>query len=425
MVFVMDRLRALKYNFAHNSLFRNATLLVASTAIMSVLGFGFWLFVARLYTPAEIGIASALIGITTLITNLSMLGMNSGLIRFLPKSNDQSRDINAALALVGVTAMIAGTIYIVAAPFFGGAVADELHSPLWWPVFIILMAINALNSLTDNVFIANRHAEYHTIVYAVFGVIKLILPIFFVAWGALGIFGSYAFAVVISMGMSIIFMRKMIGYSIFHRPNWQLLTMVKKYAFHNYIGTILAALPAQIVPTIIVTKIGAAEAAYFSMAWMIANLLYVIPSAFAQSLLAESSHDDESHTAHLRHAALFMAGIVTPMVIVAVLAAPYVLLIFGHNYASGSTTVFQIMAVTTIFVALNALFMTSFNVKKTTWGLVIAQAVQAVVTIGALQPLMGYGLPGIGMAFLLGNAASSIAYFGLLLKYRRVRPKEM
>src|SRR5882757_2751857 len=99
---VLNFFQRTKHLFRTDSLFRNAALLMTSTAIVSVLGFGFWLFVAHLYTPSQIGIASALISITTLLSNLSLLGFNAGLIRFLPKAQDQSRYINAVMIIVGL-----------------------------------------------------------------------------------------------------------------------------------------------------------------------------------------------------------------------------------------------------------------------------------------------------------------------------------
>src|SRR5690242_5878766 len=93
--------------FAQDSLFRNSVFLIASTAIMSVLGFGFWLFVAHLYTPEEVGAASALIAVATLLGNISLLGLDASLVRFLPTSKSQSRDINSAIIAVGSVALAA------------------------------------------------------------------------------------------------------------------------------------------------------------------------------------------------------------------------------------------------------------------------------------------------------------------------------
>src|SRR6185312_13126085 len=131
-----------------------------STAVMSVLGFVFWVFVAHLYTPTDIGIASTLISITSLISNFSLLGLNSGLIRFLAGSKKPSQDINAAfITVAGVTLFIAA-VYVVFGSIFGGGIS--LLDSTWHKLaFVVLMTSVSLNSLTDAVFISNRRGEYH------------------------------------------------------------------------------------------------------------------------------------------------------------------------------------------------------------------------------------------------------------------------
>jgi O-antigen/teichoic acid export membrane protein len=187
-----------KHAFLTDSLFRNATLLMTSTAIMSALGFGFWIFVAHLYTPSQIGVASALISITVLLSNLSLLGLNASLVRFLPQSKNQSSDINAAMAAVAAATLLAAAAYVFLAGRFG-ITLSLLASP-WHKIgFIFLMTTVSLNSLTDSVFIANRRAEFHTAAYAVLGVVKLLLPLLLIPLGSLGIFSAYIIAIVISL----------------------------------------------------------------------------------------------------------------------------------------------------------------------------------------------------------------------------------
>ncbi|HSX00796.1 MAG TPA: hypothetical protein VLF67_01020, partial [Candidatus Saccharimonas sp.] len=245
----MTKFADLRQLFATDSLFRNAVYLMGSTAIMSVLGFGFWLFVAHLYSPAQIGAASALISISLLISNLSFLGLNSGLVRFLPVSKTPGRDINAALITVMSAAVVAATVYCLFGGSFDGQLAVFDHGRFPGALFVALMAAVSLNTLTDSVFIANRRAEYHTIVYTVFGLIKLVLPLFLIPLGSLGIFGAYIAAVVVSLVLSLYFMWRSCGYRLLSRPNWKFVADSRKYNTHNYVGVLLAGLPSQLMPS--------------------------------------------------------------------------------------------------------------------------------------------------------------------------------
>ncbi|HKU18058.1 MAG TPA: phosphotransferase [Candidatus Saccharimonadales bacterium] len=412
-----------KQLFIDDSLFRNAALLVASTAVMSVLGFGFWLFVAHLYSPSEIGVASALISVTTLISNISLLGLNAGLVRFLPGSNNQSRDINAAIVTVGLVTMLITAAYLLIGGMFG--VHLSLLSETWHKAaFVILMATVSLNMLTDAVFVANRRAEYHTAVYAVFGSIKLVLPIFLIPLGSLGIFLAYMLAVIVSLVLSLAFMKRVAGYRLFARPDWRLLQRTRKFATNNYIGVIVAGLPAQIMPLLIIRDIGSAAAAFFSMAWTMANLLYVVPSAATQSLLAESSHDPQQKSTNVRRTVKLLGVILLPAVALAVLVAPYLLRIFGEQYATGSTTIFQLLAVSTIFIAINTVRNTSLNIEHRSSGIVLAQASATVVTLGSAPLLLRFGLRGVGVAMLLGMVASNICHY-FIYRYNKHHPKAL
>jgi O-antigen/teichoic acid export membrane protein/Ser/Thr protein kinase RdoA (MazF antagonist) len=425
MIDIRSYFQRAKHAFLTDSLFRNATFLMASTAIMSALGFFFWIFVAHLYDPAQIGTASALISVTTLLSSISMFGLNSGLIRFLPKSKDQSRDINAAMIVVGLASMAATAIYLVVSGYFGVHLA--LLSSLWQKLaLIILMATVSLNSVTDAVFIANRRAEYHTAGYGILSVVKLILPLFMVPLGALGIFTAYMASVVVSLGFSFFFMRKTVQYRLFARPNWGALRAARKYTTSNYFGVLLAGLPSQLMPLIILRRIGADNVAYFSMAWMMANLLYVIPSAVTQSMLVESAHDPEKQKIHIKRTVTILAQVLVPLVFIAIIVAPYLLDIFGESYSRGGTFIFQLLAFATFLFAINSVCNTILNIQHRSTGIVISQAI-SVVTIGVSSILLTkYGMKGVGIAMLLGYITPAI-YHLVNRSYRvdTTSPKQM
>jgi O-antigen/teichoic acid export membrane protein/glycosyltransferase involved in cell wall biosynthesis/Ser/Thr protein kinase RdoA (MazF antagonist) len=413
-----NTLAQLVNQFNTDSLFRNAVYLMSSTAIMSVLGFGFWFFIAHFYTPAAIGAASALIGISLLIQYFSYLGLDTGLVRFLPKSKNQSADINASLIVIALTAVVASGVYT----FFnlGSNLPFFASSILGHNILIVLMTLAVLNSVTDNVFIANRKAEYHTATYAVLGLTKLILPLFLISLGSLGIFLAYAVSAIVSLILTYFLMRRAAHYRFLTRPNWRFISSTRKFVGTIYFSKLISALPAQLMPVLIIAKLGAPSAAFYSMAWTMANLLYVVPSATSNSMLAESSTDIQSHRRHVAHSIRLLAVILTPAIALAILVAPFLLKIFGPQYAQNGTLIFQILAATTFFVAINYLGMAILSVAKRATATAVVQAVIAVATLVTVFPLMQFGLGGVGMAILIGQALGSLV-LALLLK-RKDKP---
>ncbi len=407
-----------------NSLFRNAVYLMFSTAILSVLGFVFWIFVAHLYSPAQIGSASALIATMLLVSYISYVGLNSSLVRFLAKSKNPSSDINASLLTVGTVAAVASSAVLT----FGKSLfTDNLswfHSSTIGPVlFVLVTVISTLNTLTDSVFISRRQAKFHTIAYGVFGTVRLIVPILLVAAGAMGIFLAFAIAAGVSLLLSLFFMWRGCDYHPWTAPNWRFIIESRRYTTHNYIANLLTSLPGQLMPTFIIVNLGATQTGFFSMAWTMANLLYVIPSAITSSLLAESSHDPAEQGRNLAHAIRIMTIALMPIVLVSVLIAPYLLQLFGMEYSQHSTLPFQILALVTFFLAANSIGTTIMNLENRSGSVVIVQLVIVLGTFGLAQEFVHHGTAGVSLAFLGGMASGTVAQLILLSRRRSQQPQ--
>ncbi len=80
------RILTLRLEKLKDPLYRNAFLLILNSGLGGLLGFLFWLVVARYYTPEAIGISASLISIAGLLGFLVSLGFGIGLIRFLPSA---------------------------------------------------------------------------------------------------------------------------------------------------------------------------------------------------------------------------------------------------------------------------------------------------------------------------------------------------
>jgi len=88
------------------SLYRNAVYLMLNTGVMALLGFFFWMIVARFYTEADVGFSSAIISAINLLTLISLVGLNISLIRFLPQSDKPQDLINSCYTLSGLISLV-------------------------------------------------------------------------------------------------------------------------------------------------------------------------------------------------------------------------------------------------------------------------------------------------------------------------------
>ena len=91
---------------------KNALFLIANTAVLSILGFVFWMIATRVYSPSDVGLASATIAAIGLIAMFGMLGFDIALIRFLPNAKEPDKIINTSLTITGIFSLILGLIFI-------------------------------------------------------------------------------------------------------------------------------------------------------------------------------------------------------------------------------------------------------------------------------------------------------------------------
>ncbi len=70
-------------------LYRSAYLLILGAGSTSLLGFVFWVLAARNYSPEVVGVNSAVLSAMILVSGACQLGLNSVLIRYLPRAGRQ------------------------------------------------------------------------------------------------------------------------------------------------------------------------------------------------------------------------------------------------------------------------------------------------------------------------------------------------
>ena len=104
-------------------LYKNSFFLLLNSFLTGILGFAFWIVVARFYSPVEVGIVSALIAATMLLAVLSRLGFDMGLIRFLSAAEDKVGMINSCLTITCLASLILSLIFAAGLDFWSPALS--------------------------------------------------------------------------------------------------------------------------------------------------------------------------------------------------------------------------------------------------------------------------------------------------------------
>jgi O-antigen/teichoic acid export membrane protein len=201
-----------------------------------------------------------------------------------------------------------------------------------------------------------------------------------------------------------------------YRPaiNPDIVRKMAKFSLGNYAAAFVGGLPALSLPILITNSIGPHYSAYFYMDMMIANLLYIIPIAVSQSLFAEGSHNEQDLNMHLRKAVKIILFILIPSILAIVLFGNLILLAFGHQYSTEGFGFLQILALSGIFVAVNYVVGAIFKVRHKIKMIVFSNVIEAVAILGFSYLFISKGLLGIGIAWILGQAVTSVVYIGLL-----------
>jgi len=408
-------LRIYKY-FSNDSLYRNSIYLMMSTAVMAFLGFFFWIINARLFNPEQVGIATTLISVMTLISSFSFLGLGNSLIKYFPSSDRKNEKINTSFTLVGLTSILISILFLVFLKTFSPKLLFVRENIYFIILFILFITFSSLNAIAENVFIAYRSAKYVLIKNIVWSIIKLILPLFLITWGAYGIFTSVGIANAIAFLLSFIFLTRRFNYFLKLIINSSVLKRMFRFSLGSYLAGFIGGLPAMVLPIIITNSLGAKFSAYFYMDMMIANLLYIVPLAVSQSLFAEGSNGKTELKIHLKKAVKIISLILVPAILATIFFGKYILLVFGKEYSSEGVIFLQLLAISGIFLSINYIGNSILYIKHRVKLIILVNFIGAFITLSLSVILAHQNLLGIGIAWIVGQGAISTIYLFFIKK---------
>ena len=396
-----------------DSLYSNSIYLMLSSGVMAVFGFFFWLICARLFSANDVGLATTLISVAGLIVSFSMLGLNTGLIRYLPNSPKRNNKINTCLTIVLLVTIIVSSIFLMGLEKFSPSLLFLKENLILGFSFIFFMVIFSLSSIIDSVFISFRKTYLVLTKSSIFGVLRIALPFAFVGLGAYGIFSSYMIALL--AGFVVVFIILMFKFD--YRPKFvfydDVIKKIGRYSFGIYVAGFIGGLSLLLLPLMITNIISPTTTAYYFMALQIANLLFIIPGATTKSLFAEGSNDEKGLGKQIKKSIKIIAFLLIPAILIIIFLGQYVLLAFGKEYSTQGFTFLRIMALSGIFVSINSVFSGVFMVKKKVKQIIVVNIIGAIIILGLSYFFItqGHSLVGIGIAWIAGQVAMNLAYW--------------
>jgi|GEM_PF-706558 len=397
-------------------LYRNALFNMAGTFILGGLGFVFWIIVARLYTAEQVGIATTLISVMALLSSVTELGIGSNLMRHLPTSAHKNELINSLFGLVMLVTLVASALFLLGLPIFSPQLLF-LRSKIFYTLsFTIFVIFGAWNGPVECTFMAFRSADSILKKNTIISVIKIILPVILMMFGAYGIFASASSA--LAVGMLVSFVLLLSKFNI--RPSLKIdLSLIKEtfgYSFTNYIVNFSLSVPSFILPVLILNTLSAKYAAYYYVASTIQTNLQVIPSATTQALLTEGAYNETELKKHLKKAMVTTFVVLIPATGAVVLGGGVVLQFFGKDYAVEALQFLRLYSISTLFTAFIFIYNAVMNVKRHIKSLVIWNVAASALTLGLSWAFISYGLSGVGWGWIVGQALAGLVALCFILK---------
>lgn len=383
--------------------------LIANVAIGSLGGYVFWFVLNALTDASRVGIVATTIAISTILANLTSLGLGQAIIYARKAMPEQFvGTTQTALLIVSALAALATGIYIVVAPVVTPAVA--LYATPGGALTLVAVVCGlALSGIQDAVIFSSSQPglvlgrALLTTVTRLAGVV-LLVP----ALGPLGALIAFALGSCVAL-LCGAFGRRPTTNGKARPVTLADLRGLLSYSAGVYVLGLCSMVMINLMPVIAANTLGTAGAAHFYIAWMLSNLLFTIPGATSAAVFIEGSASGLER--HVRQGVrVAVGGVVVGGVGIAAVGN-LVLGSFGADYAQAALLPLVILLLSGVpmsFYVIGQSVLKTVNRLRSVIGISVAVT---VATLGAAAAAAGrFGLMGLATAWLAGQCAGVLVW---------------
>ena len=409
---------------ANQAIILNTGSLIGTWGVTSGLGFFYWWLAAQEFSPRVVGLGSAAISAMMLIGTFCLMGLGTLLITELPRQPEHVGSlISTALIVVGVVGTCAGIVFALVAPLISADLSSLSSNIGTILLFAFGVSLTSVTLVLDSALIGLLKGSTQLWRNGIFALVKLV--ILFLASRLLAsiagvqeitIYATWAIGNAVSLlplAAIVIRQKKTPGRS--YRPQWSLLRQMSSMALQHHLLNLILAAPMLILPIMVTVMLSAEANAWFYVAWMLANVVYVVPGALTMVLHAVNA----AQQATLRHRARTTLGLSFAIsvlaVIVIVVGARQLLTFFGKSYATEATWALQILTLGAFPMTIKSHYIAICRIKDR-----IVQALLIMIP-GCILELVGaavgahmMGLVGLSLGWMAAMCFESICMFPVI-----------
>jgi O-antigen/teichoic acid export membrane protein len=388
-------------------LFRNGYALVVNTVAAAGLGAAYWVVAARLYSIEDVGVNAAMISAMVLLAKLAQFNLVNALNRFIPSAGgDTARLIVGSYLVTVPLAGVAAAIFLMGLDWWAPELAIVRSGPLMIAGFIAATMVWTVFVLQDAALTGLHRATWIPIENSAYGIVKIaVLAGLAAVAPAIGIFASWTIPLVLVLvPVNVLMFRRAVPTHIAATRESQTdfrAGEVARFAAADFFASLSWTVLIDLLPVVVLVLAGAEANAYFFLAWAIAYTLFLIAKNTGMSLIAEAAVDPARLRSYSRKVLIQTGGLVVPIAAVLIVAAPWVLRVFGAEYAAGGTTVLRLLAAASIPNIVIALYTSMVRIERRMKALAALYLTLGVMVLGLSVVLLDrLGIAGIGWAWL-------------------------
>jgi Phosphotransferase enzyme family len=298
--------------------YREGYALVLGAGLSAALGFVYWIVAAHAYDARAVGLNSAAISTMMLVSGVAQLNLIGGLVRFVPTAGRSTwRLVAWSYAISVVVAIAVSLVFLLAvrgwAPSLAFLSSDDGFA--FW--FVAGTMAFCVFNLQDAVLTGLRRAIWVPVDNTLFGVAKIgLLALFVPLFPRFGIFASWTFSVVLSVVAinTLLIMRLIPAHARapVETPENAGARQIGRFVAADYVGGLSWIVAITLIPIVVTERIGAAENAYYSLAWVIAIPLYTVSASTASSLVVTLVSEPRLFREHTHRVLVQTARLVVP-----------------------------------------------------------------------------------------------------------------
>ncbi len=413
----LSRLRSRRPT-GHRHLLTGSAVLVVGAGIQAVTGALFWLAAANLDTQRNVGNATALYTSVLFGGYLAGLGLPVALARYAADRSVASHVTFTWGALATVISSLVGSLaylgVLVALHVDAAKVLTGFNPVLGPLLFVVMVAGAALSLIVDVRCMTVR--RWNLVLARIVAVGVLRIPLLYLvrdhAHRALWLFVFAAGTTALSGILGAVFVPKVAGGH--HRlvPRPPAAKAAVRYSLVNYISTLGYQAPYFALPVIVLTSVSANVNASFYVAWGIVSVVFYVPSAIGQALLAEGGKDGAQIRAQSRLSLLLAVGLMVVGTGAALVGSGLVETVYGHAYHQAARILPAMMAAG-IPWAITSMELTEARVRHRS---AVTVLITVVLTASIIVPALilvpgngaGHGIDGAAKSWLIGNVVAAI-----------------